>query len=50
MDVRQSPINENVTLLASASRTTTQTGADTVNSHGRGIRVVLDMTTVGTVR
>lgn len=40
--------NQNVTLLASASRTTTQTGADTPNYNARGIHVVLDMTVVGT--
>lgn len=40
--------NANVTLLASASRTTTQTGADTTNYNYRGLHVVLDMTTVGT--
>lgn len=40
--------NTNVTLLASASRTTTQTGADTTNYNHRGIHAVLDMTTVGT--
>ena len=45
------PVNAkgiNVTELASASRTTTQTGADTTNSNARGIHVVLDMTIVGT--
>ena len=35
-------------LLASAARTTTQTGADNDNIGGPGIVVVLDMTTVGT--
>lgn len=35
-----------VTLLASAARTTTQTGADQSNSSGRGLKVVLDMTNV----
>ena len=40
--------NKDVTLLASASRTTTQNGADTTNYHHRGLHVVLDMTTVGT--
>ena len=34
--------------LASASRTTTQTGPDERNSYHRGLYVVLDMTTVGT--
>ena len=37
-----------VTHLASASRTTTQTGADQVNYGWGGIQVVLDMTVVGT--
>lgn len=40
--------NTNVSLLASAARTTTQTGADTANYNARGIHVVLDMTVVGT--
>jgi len=34
--------------LASGSRTTTQTMADQTNLNKKGIRVVLDMTTVGT--
>lgn len=37
-----------VTHLASASRTTTQTGADVANVGYKGIKVVLDMTVVGT--
>lgn len=40
--------NTNVTLLASVSRTTNQTGADTTNYNHRGIHAVLDMTAVGT--
>jgi hypothetical protein len=40
--------NEDVTFLTSASRTTTQTQADQVNYNWRGIKVVLDMTVVGT--
>ena len=41
--------NEEVTLLASASRTTTQTSADLFNYNGFGALIVtLDMTTVGT--
>lgn len=40
--------NLDVTLLASAARTTTQTSADIVNYSGRGIKVTLDMTVVGT--
>jgi hypothetical protein len=40
--------NEEVTLLPSLSRTTTQTSADLQNLGGNKIVVVLDMTTVGT--
>ena len=40
--------NLDVTLLASAARTTTQTSADITNYNGRGIKVWLDMTVVGT--
>lgn len=41
--------SEEVTLLTSASRTTTQTSADLQNLGGHaGLIVVLDMTTVGT--
>ena len=41
--------NEEVTLLASAARTTTQTSADIVNYNGLGgLIVTLDMTVVGT--
>lgn len=40
--------NSNVVELASLSRTTTQTGRDSVNNYHRGLQVVLDMTTVGT--
>ncbi len=39
---------DNITVLASAARTTTQTQADQTNYNHRGIVVVLDMTTVGT--
>ncbi len=39
---------DNITLLASAARTTTQTVADQTNYNARGIVVVLDMTVVGT--
>lgn len=35
-------------LLASASRTTTQTSADITNYNHRGIKVIVDMTAVGT--
>jgi hypothetical protein len=40
--------NTDVTLLASASRTTTQTSADITTYNASGIHVVLDMTVVGT--
>jgi hypothetical protein len=40
--------NTDVTLLASASRTTTQTSADITCYNLRGINVILDMTVVGT--
>jgi len=39
---------DNITVLASAARTTTQTQADQTNYNHRGIMAVLDMTTVGT--
>lgn len=39
---------DNITVLASASRTTTQTQGDQTNYNHRGIIVVLDMTVVGT--
>lgn len=38
--------NDAVTLLASASRTTTQTSANLYNPYAKGIQVVLDMTVV----
>jgi hypothetical protein len=40
--------NVDVTLLASAARTTTQTSADITTYNAVGIHVVLDMTVVGT--
>lgn len=40
--------NQNISFLASASRTTTQTQADQTNFNARGIHVVVDMTVVGT--
>lgn len=40
--------NQEVTLLASAARTTTQTSADLINYNGKKLVVVLDMTVVGT--
>ena len=41
--------NDEVVLLASASRTTTQTSPDQVHNAGIGtLAVILDMTTVGT--
>lgn len=39
---------DNISILASSSRTTTQTSADQTNPYARGIAVVLDMTVVGT--
>lgn len=36
--------NVDVAVLASGARTTTQTGADTTNYNGRGVKVVLDTT------
>ena len=39
------PVPE-TTILTSAARTTTQTGADQTNNNGRGLKVVLDMTNV----
>lgn len=42
------PINRSMTLLASASRTTTQTSANLDNSTGNTIHLILDMTVVGT--
>lgn len=39
---------ENLTFLASAARTTTQTQADQVNRGHRGIKVVVDTTVFGT--
>lgn len=40
--------NNDVTLITAVAATTTQTGADQINTAGRGVKVVLDMTTVGT--
>lgn len=37
-----------LTLIPSAAFTTTQTSADQINTSGRGVRVVLDVTNVGT--
>ena len=41
-------VNRSVTLLASASRTTTQTSGALDNPTGTALHVILDMTTVGT--
>lgn len=47
--MNQSPnITNEYQILASGARTTTQTGKDMSNVGGKGIVVVLDMTTVGT--
>lgn len=40
--------NIDVSLLASAARTTTQTGADTTNYNGVGILITVDVTSAGT--
>lgn len=40
--------NRDVTLLASAARTTTQTSSDIANDYCNALIVVLDMTVVGT--
>jgi hypothetical protein len=40
--------NADGVFLASGARTTTQTQADQVNANKKGIRVVVDMTVVGT--
>lgn len=40
--------NDVVPLPAQVGATTTQTGADQINPAGRGVKVVLDMTVVGT--
>jgi hypothetical protein len=46
---RQSPnIDANTALITATAATTSQTGADQVNVNGRGVKVVLDMTTIGT--
>lgn len=47
-ELENSRTNLETTLLASAARTTTQTGADITNLSGNALMVVLDMTTVGT--
>ena len=46
-DRQRSNIEQSVGITASGA-TTTQTGADQTNYNGRGVIVVLDMTTVGT--
>lgn len=37
-----------ITLITASASTTTKTSADQINTDGRGVIVVLDMTTVGT--
>jgi hypothetical protein len=39
---------DNISLVSAAGATTTQTSADQTNYNGRGVKVVLDMTNVGT--
>jgi len=43
-----SRMGNDITVLASAARTTTQTSADLTNVDGRGVKVILDVTLVGT--
>lgn len=40
--------NSNITVLTSGARTTTQTSSDLTNYNSKGLKVVLDMTNVGT--
>lgn len=47
-EVANLSINKEATLLASAARTTTQTGSDITNGMGNTLIVVLDMTVAGT--
>lgn len=47
-EVENSRVNQEATLLASAARTTTQTGSDITNLSANALVVVLDMTVVGT--
>lgn len=46
-DLQRGNINT-AALITATGATTTQTGADQTNFNGRGLKVVLDMTTVGT--
>lgn len=40
--------NQDLTLITATGATTSQTSADQISVNGRGVKVVLDMTTVGT--
>lgn len=40
--------NQDITLITAVGATVTQASADQVNVNGRGVKVVLDMATVGT--
>lgn len=40
--------NHEVTVLASAARTTTQTSADLINYNGKKLKIILDVTSAGT--
>ncbi len=41
-------VNSDLALIAAIAATTTQTGADQINSDGSAVKVVFDMTAVGT--
>jgi hypothetical protein len=46
---RQAPNKDtNATLITAVGATTSQTGTDQININGKGVKVVLDMTNVGT--
>jgi hypothetical protein len=47
-ELENTRVNTEATLLASAARTTTQTGSDISNPSGNALIVCLDMTVVGT--
>jgi hypothetical protein len=42
------PSNADATLITAVAATTTQTSTDQTNPGGRGVKVVLDMTAIGT--
>jgi|SRR3569833_485349 len=47
-EIENTRVNQDVTLLASAARTTTQTGSDITNLSANTLVVCLDVTTAGT--